>query len=611
VRLLDKLRLRLRSLFRRALVERELEAELRFHLDQLVEENIAAGLPPSEARAAALRTIGGMAQFQESCRDTRRLNLLEDLARDLQHALRVLRRSSGFTAVAVLTLALGIGATTAIFSVVYGVLLKPLPFSEPDRLVGVWHQPVRLGGAAGAIQNHGPATYFVYRDNNQVFEDLGAWDTSQVSVIGLGEPERVQALSVGEGTLPLLRVRPLLGRSFDAADVQPGGPPRVMLSHGYWQRRFGGAADVLGKRVVLDGVANEIIGVLPASFVFLRTSPALLQPLRLDRANIPNLSFGFQVLARLKPGVTLAQANADLARMIPLLPPAYGRYQLGPNVRPLVEDVTGNLDRILWILMATVGFVLLIACANVANLFLVRAEGRHRELAVRAVLGASRGRIARQLVAESLVLTLAGGLVGLMLAQLALGLVRRLAPVVLPRIEDIGIDGVVLLFTLALALLAAVAFGLVPVLRLGASNAPTLKEGGRPASEGRRRQRARNALVVAQVAMALVLLIGSGLMIRTFVALWQVHPGFVRPEAVQTFRIRVPRALAAEQEQMVRTHDRIAQRLRQVAGVQSVGLASSITLDGEDNMNPIFVEHVHAPYQKLPPHRRFKSVGPG
>jgi putative ABC transport system permease protein len=334
--------------------------------------------------------------------------------------------------------------------------------------------------------------------------------------------------------------------------------------------------------------------------------------MQLDRADADGVSFGFQALGRLKPGVTLSEANADLARMIPLLPQVgFERLQLEPNVRPLAQDVFGNVGHILWILLATVGIVLLIACANVANLFLVRAEGRQQELAVRAALGASRGRIARELLSESLMLGLAGGVAGLLFALAGIGLLRRLAPATLPRVDEIGIDPVVLLFTLAISLLTGLLFGLIPVLRFGTPNATALKEGGRAASDAPVRHRTRNALVVAEVAMALVLLIVSGLMIRTFVAMRQVQPGFVRPEEVQTFRIDVPAALIADPEQMARTHDQIAERLRQVPGVSSVGLSSSITMDGEDNGNPTFVEHVHAPYDGLPPLRRFKSVAPG
>ncbi|HYO80620.1 MAG TPA: ABC transporter permease [Bryobacteraceae bacterium] len=610
MRAAQKLRLRFRSLLRREIVEHELADELQFHLDQLTEEKIAAGMAPEDARTAALRSLGSVAQYQEECRDMRQMNIIEDSWRDLRHAARVLQRSPGFTLVAVLTLALGIGATAAIFSVVYGVLLKPLPFSDPERLVGLYH---RGPGVNLALMNQGPTTYFTYLDNQRSFEGMGVWDRQEVSITGGGEPERVEALAVTHGTLPLLRVQPVLGRLFNKEDDRPGSPMRVVLTYGYWQRKFGGAQDVIGRLLEIDGASAEVTGVLPPSFKFLRNRPAVLLPLQPNRADANSVSFGFQGLARLKPGVILSEANADIARMIPLVEqvPGFKAFRLEPNVRPLAHDVIGNVGRFLWILLGAVGMVLLIACANVANLFLVRAEGRQQELAVRAALGAGRGRIARELLAESLMLGLAGGAAGLLFARTAIELLRKLAPATLPRVDEISIDPVVLVFTVLISLFTGLLFGLIPVLKFGTVNAAALKEGGRGASDGPVRQRTRNTLVVAEVAMALVLLIISGLMIRTFVAMQQVNPGFARPEAVQTFRVEVPDALVEDELQMARTHDQIAQRLRQVPGVVSVGLSSSITMDGEDNGNPLGVEHVDVPEGQMPPMRRFKSVAPG
>ena len=610
MRVFDKLRVRLRSLLHREKVERELAQELNFHLDQLTEENIAAGMAREEARMSALHLIGGLAQYQEECRDMRQINIIEDFWRDVRHAARVLHRTPGFTVVAVLTLALGIGATAAIFSVVYGVLLKPLPFHEPEQLVGLYH---RGPGVNLPVMNQGPATYFTYLDNQRSFAGIGAWDRQEVSITGRGEPERVDALAVTESTLPLLRVQPLLGRLFSNEDDRPSSPMRVILTYGYWQRKFGGA-DALGQLLEIDGAPADIVGVLPTSFKFLRTDPAVLLPMQLDRASAGGVSFGFQALGRMKPGVTLAVANADVARMIPLVEsavPGYKVLRLEPNVRPLAQDVIGNVGRFLWILLGAVGMVLLIACANVANLFIVRAEGRQQELAIRAALGANRGRIARELLAESLMLGLAGGGSGLLFARAALDVLRRFAPATLPRVDEISIDPVVLLFTIVISMLTGLLFGLIPVLKFGTANAAALKEGGRAASDGPARQRTRSTLVVTEVAMALVLLIISGLMIRTLVAMRQVKPGFVRPEEVQTFRIEVPEALIKDQAQMARTHDQIAELLRQVPGVVSVGLSSSITMDGEDNGNPLRVEHINVPEGQMPPLRRFKSVGPG
>ncbi len=534
-------------------------------------------------------------------------------------AARRLVRAPLFTAVTVLTLGTGIGANTAIFSVVHGVLLKPLPFAEPERLVGGWHTAPGLGIQ---LMNQSPATYFTYRDHTRVFEDIGMWDSQQVSVTGDGEPERVQALMVTDGTLPLLGVRPAAGRLFTRDDDAPGRPQRVILTHGYWQRRFGGAPGVVGRSLTIEGQPVEVIGILPAAFRFLRTDAALVLPLQFNRAEVFFGNFSYQAIARLKVGSTIDQADADIARMLPLVAQEFplpkgltmemvDNVKLQPNVRPLSADVIGDVGRVLWILLGTVGVVLLIACANVANLFLVRAEARQQELAVRTALGASRASIARELLSESVVLGLLGGALGLVLARAGIALLVYLAPSGLPRLEDIALDGIALLFTLALAIVAGLLFGLIPVFRFGEPSVTALKEGGRSASDGRERHRARNVLVVAEIALALVLLVVSGLMIRTFQALRAVNPGFTAAEAVQTFRIAVPEAVVADHEQVVRTHQQIVEQLARVPGVSSVGLSSSLTMDGYDSNDPIFVEHVMPDNGPLPPLRRFKWIAPG
>jgi putative ABC transport system permease protein len=599
--------------------EAEIVDELSQHLDERYRELIAGGASPEDATRLALgefRSGNVLAEYMAPLRqahvpppDTPGAptgHLLSDLWHDLRYATRTFWKQPAFASATVLTLALGIGATTAIFSVVYGVLLKPLPFHEPERLVSV-----RQYAPHGAGTNHGPATYFTYRENQRAFEAIGVWDPTEVSITGVGDPERVQALMVNAAALSLLRVQPVVGRFFGAEDDTPGSPVRVVLSYGYWQRRFGGAANAVGQPLVIDGRSTEVIGVLPSSFKFLRTRPDIVLPMPLD-VNAPRgISFGFQALARLKPGVTLAQANADVARMISLLPPVFARLELRPNVRPLADDVIGNVGEILWILLAAVGGVLLIACGNVANLFLVRAEGRHQEFAMRAALGASRGRLARALLSESIVLALAGGAVGVALAHAATGLLRMIAPAELPRVDDIGIDGTVLLFTVSVSVLSGALFGLFAVMRFGSPSITALKEGGRAASDAPGRHRTRNALVVGQVALALTLLIVSGLMIRTFVALRQVDPGFTRPEEVQTFVIATPEGLIRDPQQAARTHERVAERLARVPGVTSVGLSSSITMDGEDNGNPIEVEGAPVPEGERTPGRRFKSFAPG
>jgi putative ABC transport system permease protein len=616
----DEVRSRVASL--RITPEREAEIvdELSQHLGDHYRDLIAGGATSEEAERATraeFRTGNLLAKYLAPLRQAQTLPpptpaaptgyWFGDLWQDVRYALRIFAKQPSFALTAVLTLALGIGATTAIFSVVYGVLLKPLPFADPEGLVSL-----RQHAPYGAGTNHGPGTYLTYRENQQAFEAIGAWDSTEVSITNAGNPERVQALLVSASTLPLLRVEPIVGQRFSGEDDVPGSRLRVLLTYGYWQRRFGAAQSIAGRSLVVDGRPAEIIGVLPASFRFLRARPEIILPLPLV-VNAPRgISFGFQALARLKPGTTLAQANADVARLISVLPPNFARLELKPNVTPLAAEVSENVDEILWILLAAVGVVLLVACANVANLFLIRAGARHQELAMRAALGASRGRIARTLLSESVVLALVGGALGIVLAQAAIGLLRAIAPSELPRVDDITIDAVVLLFTLSVSLVSGLLFGLFAVMRFASPSITTLKEGGRSSSDAPGRHRTRNALVVGQVALALTLLIISGLMIRTFVAMRQVSPGFSRPAEIQTFVVSAPVGLIEDANQAARTFQSIAERLAQVPGVASVGLSSSITMDGEDNGNPIVVEGAAALEDgQMTPLYRFKTVAPG
>ena len=610
-------RARLASLRLSPIRENEIVDELSQHLDERYRELIAGGTLPDEATRLALADFQRGNVLAQKMASLRQANVtvsptlavptghvVSDLWQDVRYAARIFWKLPAFATTAVLTLALGIGATTAIFSVVYGVLLKPLPFPEADRLVSLRQ---RAPHGVGKVQ--GPATYLTYRENQQAFEAIGAWDFAEVSITGSGDPERVKALQVSATTLPLLRVQPVVGRFFSVEDDTPGNPLRVVLTYGYWQQRFGGDKNIVGKILTIDGMPGEVIGVLPASFTFLRTRPEILVPMPLDASAPRYINFGFQALARLKPGVTLAEANADVARLISLLPPAFARLELRPEVHPLADDAIGNVRQILWILMATVSVVLLIACANVANLFLVRAEGRQQELAMRAALGASRGRITRALLAESVVLALAAGVVGVVLAWASIGLLRTMAPAELPRVNEIGIDLTVLAFTLAVSVLSGTVFGLFAVLRFGRPTFAALKEGGRSTGDAPARHRTRNALVVGQITLALTLLIVSGLLVRTFVALRKVDPGFTRPEEIQTFVIAIPPGLISDDRLAARTFENVAERLSHVPGVTSVGLSSSITMDGESNGNSIEVEGVPIPERSSL--RRFKSFAPG
>jgi predicted permease len=534
--------------------------------------------------------------------------------------LRRLARAPMFTVITLLTLAIGIGANTAIFSVLNGVLLKPLPYPDADRLVAIW-ETSHLQGLEEL--NASPSTYFTFREEGRTFQDIGVWRSDSVNITGSGEPEQIDALDVTDGVLPILGTQPIRGRWFTRKDDSPGSPKTVILTYGYWQRKFGGDPSIIGRRIMVDGDASEIVGILPPSFRFMNSRAALIEPLQLDRAKVFVGQFSYQAVARLKPGATLTQANADVARMLPMMldkfPPAPGisvrmfqEARFGPSVRPLKTDVIGDIGKVLWVLMATIGLVLFIACANVANLMLVRAEGRQQELAIRAALGAGWPRIARELLLESVALGVAGGALGIGLAYAALKVLVATGPANLPRLEAISIDGPVLLFTLAISLVAGLLFGLIPVFKYaGPRLNATLRQGGRNSSDGRERHRARSVLVVVQVALALVLLIGSGLMIRTVRALKQVPPGFTQPEQILTLHVSIPDAEVPKPEQATRTYNNILEKVAAIPGVTAAGMVNSITMDGNSDNDPIFAADKLYADGQVPAMRRYKFISPG
>jgi len=526
----------------------------------------------------------------------------------------------GFTAVAVLTLAIGIGANTAIFSVVEAVLLKPLPYPRPDELVALDH------GAPGVnIPQAGsaPFLYFTYREDGRTFQDSGLWTAGTATVTGLAEPEDIRTLYVTDGVLPVLGVTPAVGRVFSRADDTPGAPDTVIITAGYWKLRFGGDRSVIGRKLQVNGKPREIIGVMPESFRFLDEKAAVIIPLQFDRAKTFLGNFSYHGIARLKPGTTLAQAKADATRLIPIsierFPPfpggsakMFAEARLTPMFISLKDSMVGDVQSVLWVLMGTIGLVLLIACANVANLLLVRAESRQTELAIRAALGAGTGRIAREMLLESLTLGLFGGIVGLALAFGALRLLVALAPGNLPRIDQIGVDGLVLAFTLAISILAGLLFGAIPILKYaGPQLVNALRGGGRTASASKERHRARNALVVAQVALALVLLVTSGLMIRTFQALRNVHPGFVRAEQVLTLRLSIPQSQLKDEVAVARMHQAIRDRIASMPGVESVALTTIMPMGGQGWHDPLYAQDRTYGESQLPPIRLFKMVTPG
>jgi putative ABC transport system permease protein len=540
----------------------------------------------------------------------------------LKHTLRRMVRAPGFTAITLITLALGIGANTAIFSVVEGVLIKPLPYPDADRIVGVWHVAPGIPSITGKV-NCAPTMFFTYRENAQTFEEFGLWSGGGASITGIAEPEQVRVLFMTDGVLDALGVKPALGRWLSKADAQPDAEGTVLLTHGYWQRRFGRDPAVVGRNLIVDGKPRSIIGVMPQEFTFLIPNAELILPHQFDRNKLFLGNFSFQGIARLKPGVTLQQANADVARMLPIWldawpsPPGFDpglfkNARLGPKVTPFKQDVVGDIGNVLWLLMGTIGLVLLIACANVANLLLVRAEGRQQELAIRAALGAGWGRLAREMLLESLLLGLIGGVLGLGLSYTALRALVAAGPATLPRLNEIGIDPIVLAFTFVVSVIAGLLFGVIPVIKYaGPHIAASLRGGGRALSHSRERHRARNVLVVAQIALALVLLVGSGLMIRTFQKLRSVQPGFTQPEQVQLLRISIPEAQVSQPEQVMRMQNAILDKLAAIPGVQSVAFANGAPLEGFNSNDVLWAEDkTYAPGQ-IPPIRRFRFMSPG
>ena len=548
---------------------------------------------------------------------------MESFISQLKLVFRRLRRAPLFAAVIIITVAIGVGANTVIFSVVEGVLLKPLPYKNPDRLIGVWYKAPAINipkiNMAGYL-------YFTDREENKTLEGIGLYSFLSFHITGAAQPEQVQGLQVTDGTLPILGVRPTLGRLFSQRDDSPNMPQTVILTYGFWQRHFGGDAAVVGRTLKLDGTLHEIIGILPANFVFMdRSDVDVVVPAQMDRSNTTLGAFNANGLARLKPGVTLQQATADLTRLVPIathsFPPPSGfgvklfeEANFTASLQPLKIDVIGDIGNVLWVLTGAIGIVLLVACANVANLLLVRIEGRRQELAIRAALGADRKNMIAGLLVESLVLGCAGSAFGLGLAYSALNLIIAAAPTGLPRLHEIGIDIPVLLFTLALAIFVSLVIGMVPVLKYSGIKATSgLREGGRGLSQSRERHRARKTLVVVQVALALVLLICSGLMIRTFRALTRVSPGFSDPNTIASFDIFIPTSQVPDTNRIdvLRMQQAIVNQLATVPGVSSVAISTSLPMLPNPSLDSLYASDHAYKDGDMPPLSVEKFVSPG
>ena len=612
------------DIFRRRKIYGELAEEMQLHLEERTEQLIAEGMSRKEAQQAARRAFGNPTLIEERSREVWQLPFVESLGRDLKLVFRRLRKSPGFAATVILTLAIGIGANTAVFSVVNSVLFKPLPYPDSEQLVAV--RLIAPGAAGLADFSSGlrlsSSMYFTFAEQNRTFQSLGVWNTGTANVTGIDQPHEVHTALISDGVLQALSVPPVLGRWLLPVDQDPHGRKAVMLGYGYWQRRFGGDRSVIGRSIAINAQPREIVGVMPKGFELVNSDFDVIVPFAFDRNKQQLAGFGLQGIARLKPGIPIAQANEDVKRMLPVWEsswPSQGvpshfyekTWRITPAIRPLKQEVIGSVGNVLWVIMATIGVVMLIACTNVANLLLVRADGRQQELAVRTALGAGRGRIAWELLLESVTLGLVGGVLGIGIAYEGLRLLVAIGPANLPRLGEISLDGRSLGFTLALSVLSGLLFGSIPVLRYAGRRMPTALRGmGRTASVSRERQRSRDLLVVAQVAMAMVLLVSAMLMIRTFQALRTIDPGFAHAEHLQTMRISIPASLIADPELVTRTQNNIVDKLTAIPGVTSVGFADSMPMEGIlANWNGVEVEG-----QKVgedTPMRLFKYVAPG
>src|SRR6202790_5395655 len=616
----------MKQLFSRRRMYGELSDEIRAHLEEKIEELVEGGMSRKEAEAAARREFGNVTLMEEDGRDVWRWLSIENLFADVRYGLRMLGRNPVLTIVGLLTIAIGIGANAAVFSVVNSVLLKPLNYPKAEELVSL-HQTAP--GAAGLADCHDcvlllPSMYFTYAEQNRTFQSLGVWVTDTANVTGLAEPEQVRLAAVSDGVLQALDVTPALGRWLSRMDQVPRGPERVMLSYGYWQRQFGGDRTLIGRNLTIDSRPREIVGVMPQGFRFVDTDFDIVVPLTFDRGKLILAGFGFHGIARLQPDATIAEANADITRMLPIWmdswtngpgtnPHIYETWKITPMIRPLKQEVIGNVSELLWVVMGTIGLVMLIACANVTNLLLVRVESRQQELAVRAALGAGWMRIVRGLLVESVLLGLMGGALGVGLAYAGVRFLVAAGPADLPRLGEISIDARTLGCALLLSVLSGLLFGLIPALKYaGQRTTLALRSAGRTISVSRERHRARNLLVIGQMAMAVVLLVSAGLMIRTFQALRTVDPGFTDAQRLQLMRISIPAALVTEPERVLRIQNEILERLAAIPGVKSAGLVSEMPMEGFDSdWDCIFAQDKTYPDNVMAPLRLYKYISPG
>jgi predicted permease len=584
----------LRSLFRKKQDESELDEELRGFLESAIEEKMKRGMSREEAARAVRLERGNLEVTKEAVRDSRWESFLQISWQDFRFAARTLRKNPGFAEVAVLTLALGIGASTALFSVVNGVLLNPLPYPHPEQLVEVAAKAPPFSESSFSYPN-----FLDWVKENHTFDALAGYRANNLNLTGSGEAQHLLGMQVSASFFSLLGVQPFLGQDFRPEDDQRGAAPVAMLSYGLWKSKFASSRDILGKTLILNGKVHTVVGVLPANFYFcceafnFHLGDVYLpigvwdNPAMLERSD----HMGIYAVGRMKPGVTVEQARADMDRVAEGLAAEYPNIDKNEGVwiMPLKQRMVQDVKLMLFVLLAAVGFVLLIACANVANLLLARSTKRAKELAIRLAMGATRGRIVRQLLTESLLLSIAGGGLGLLFAWCGTRAGLKVLPEALPRANDVHIDPRVLLFTLVVSIFAGVLFGLAPALKTSRLDLQKpLKEAGRGASVAR--HRTQTAFVVFELALAAVLLIGAGLTVRTLAALWSVNPGF-NPRNVLTFTVSVPASKEKETPEEIRANlRRLTATLAAVPGVQAASTSDGAQPMGGDEEWPLWIE---------------------
>jgi len=601
--MLNDLLFRLRSLFHRKAVDAEMDDELRFHLEREQEKYAQSGLTRDQALRRARMAFGGVSQVKEECREARGVHLVETLFQDIRYGLRMLGKSPGFTAVALLTLALGIGANTAIFSVVYGFLLRPLPYHDSDRLMVLNETTPKVGRVSVSYPN-----FLDWRAQSHAFSRMTAVNAVSFNLAGVTQPENINGEAVSPDFLAMLGVHPLLGRDFDASEEKAGTAPVVLLSYQLWQSHLGGDPSALGRSITLDGRSFTIVGVLPPDFRSTDKTDVMV-PVGVwatgnSEVNERSDRGSMVAIGRLAPGVSFKEALAEMEGIAARLAKAYpaANAQFSVQVRPIREVFVSDIKPALLILFGAVIFVLLIACANVANLFLMRGAARTREIALRIALGATRGRIVRQMLAESFVLAFLGGSLGLGIAIAGIGAMNRLIPAGMQAGAAANLNGAVLIFAAGVVVLSAFIFGLVPAAHLTKPEVqPDLKEGGRGASAGKEQNRLRGVLATAEVAVALVLLVGAGLMLKSVNRLLSVSPGF-QPQRVLSMELNLRTAQYEKDPAVLNFWQQTLDRVRTLPGVESAALGTGVPLTDSHSRVDITLEGMALPTPGNYPH---------